>query len=67
MIHKGSSINIIRENFENLEEKEENITVYTIKGQIKLKKSIIISRFYMYVHLLKNSTFTNFLITMISC
>jgi len=42
MIDTGSSINIIRENFENLEEKEENLTVYTIKGPITLKKSIII-------------------------
>jgi len=30
MIDTGSSINIIRENFEHLEQKEENLTVYTI-------------------------------------
>jgi len=35
MIDTGSSDNIIRENVENLEEKEENLTVYTIKGPRK--------------------------------
>jgi len=43
MIATGSSINIIRENFENLEEKEEDLTVHTIKEAIKLKKSIIMN------------------------
>jgi len=42
MIDTGSSINIIREKFDSLEEKEENLTVYTIKGPIKLNKSITI-------------------------